>query len=224
LIEGDTERLLITAMLKKYDVEHKDEKDYVPLLSQNISVIEVGAYSHVFQNFLNFLEIKSLIITDLDCCKKNGKGRNVKCPFNEATVTSNTSLKYFLNKENLDEIIKVTDAEKVFIRDDDKWIPNSKGSLRLAFQVEENGYTARSFEDAFLAVNLSFISDNKEQFQSLENQDKVSTEATDYYDIANSCIKSKTGFALDILLHSDEDYTNWETPKYIKDGLEWLKK
>lgn len=45
LIEGDTERILIPAMMKKIDQEFTDG---VPLLSQNISIIEVGAYSQVF--------------------------------------------------------------------------------------------------------------------------------------------------------------------------------
>jgi predicted ATP-dependent endonuclease of OLD family len=55
LIEGDTERLLISAMMKQFDDKNKDIAGYVPLLSQNISIIEVGAYSHIFQTFLDFL-------------------------------------------------------------------------------------------------------------------------------------------------------------------------
>lgn len=65
-IEGDTERLLLPAMMKKIDQENEEN----PLLSQNISVIEVGAYSHVFEKFIAFIGIKSLIITDIDSAKK----------------------------------------------------------------------------------------------------------------------------------------------------------
>ncbi|WP_454046823.1 hypothetical protein [Chryseobacterium sp. Marseille-Q8038] len=45
----------------------------------------------------------------------------------------------------------------------------------------------------------------------------------DSYDLANECINKKTHFALDILYHSNDDYSNWEIPEYIKEGLLWLK-
>ena len=51
LIEGDTERILIPAMMKKIDEESsvEDEK----LLSQNISIVEVGAYSQVYEKLIS---------------------------------------------------------------------------------------------------------------------------------------------------------------------------
>lgn len=70
LIEGDTERMLLSAMMKKIDFECSKVPNYIPLLSQNISIIEVGAYSHVFATFLAFIGIKTMILTDLDCAKK----------------------------------------------------------------------------------------------------------------------------------------------------------
>jgi hypothetical protein len=94
----------------------------------------------------------------------------------------------------------------------------------LTFQKEENEYTARSFEDAFLSINLPFVADNKENFLSLKNRDKISKSPPDYYEIVNDCIDSKTGFALDILLNSSEGFSNWKIPLYIKEGLEWLVK
>jgi hypothetical protein len=45
---GDTERILLPAMMKKIDDENKNDKSYLPLLSQNISIVEVGDYSHIF--------------------------------------------------------------------------------------------------------------------------------------------------------------------------------
>ncbi|MEK5142142.1 ATP-dependent nuclease [Paenibacillus sp. FSL M7-0134] len=100
-IEGDTERILLPAFMKKIDQEYKDN----PLLSQNISIVEVGAYSHVFEKFIDFIGVKSLIITDIDSAKKvyikDDKGRNKekieKCRVldKEAIITTNSSLKYF---------------------------------------------------------------------------------------------------------------------------------
>ncbi|WP_017686993.1 AAA family ATPase [Paenibacillus sp. PAMC 26794] len=105
-IEGDTERLLLPAMMKKIDQENEEN----PLLSQNISVIEVGAYSHVFEKFIAFIGIKSLIITDIDSAKKkveiNKSGEekisNIKCRVTDkgAYTTTNASLKYFINYNN----------------------------------------------------------------------------------------------------------------------------
>jgi len=46
----------------------------------------------------------------------------------------------------------------------------------------------------------------------------------DTYDLAQECIDKKTHFALDILYHSDENFSNWKIPAYIKNGLSWLKK
>lgn len=54
------------AMMKKLDMEKSKEDSFIPLMSQNISIIEVGAYAHIFEHFLRFLGIKTLIITDID--------------------------------------------------------------------------------------------------------------------------------------------------------------
>ena len=51
-IEGNTERILLPYMMKKIDSENSKIENYNPLLSQNISIVEVGAYAHVFDNFL----------------------------------------------------------------------------------------------------------------------------------------------------------------------------
>ncbi|WDQ32414.1 ATP-dependent endonuclease [Paenibacillus marchantiae] len=105
-IEGDTERLLLPAMMKKID----QETDENPLLSQNISIVEVGAYSHIFEKFIAFIGIKSLIITDIDSAmkkvKKNEDGKEkikiIKCRVSDegAFTTTNASLKYFVNYSN----------------------------------------------------------------------------------------------------------------------------
>ncbi|XOS90597.1 ATP-dependent nuclease [Brevibacillus laterosporus] len=100
-IEGDTERILLPAIMKKIDQEYNDN----PLLSQNISVVEVGAYSQVFEKFIDFIGVKSLIITDIDSAKihevddKGKKKEKIeKCRVldREASITTNASLRYFL--------------------------------------------------------------------------------------------------------------------------------
>ena len=68
LYEGDTERILLPAMMRKIDQE--EEASGMPLLSQNISIIAAGANSQLFSPLLAFLDIKTLIITDIDAVKK----------------------------------------------------------------------------------------------------------------------------------------------------------
>lgn len=224
LIEGDTERMLLSAMMKKLDEEKATEENYEPLLSQNISVIEVGAYSHIFSVFLGFLGIKTLIITDLDCAKIGDKGQLCKCRFTEATTTTNASIKFFTQLTELDKIVSLSTKPITYSYDDNiaKWKATNDGQLRLLFQKEERGYHARSFEDAFVNNNLQFIIDNEDSFTSLKNKSVLKVVPPDYYDIADRCIESKTSFALDILLYGGVNNEGWTTPLYIKEGLEWL--
>lgn len=227
LLEGDTERMLIYAMMKKVDEctsQNTEADNYSPLLSQNISVIEVGAYSHIFATFLGFLGIKTLIITDLDCAKLGESGKPKKCRFSEGTTTTNASIKHFTQCSNLTDILSLSASPITLSYDNNttSWSLDEKGQLRLLFQKEENGYQARSFEDAFICNNMQFIIKYKNDFTSLKNIGELDNSPPDFYDIADRCISSKTSFALDVLLYGGEDNEKWMTPSYIKEGLEWL--
>lgn len=241
LIEGDTERLLIAAIMKKMDIEHNDP-NCTPLLSQNISVVEVGAYSQMFEKFLCFLGTKALIVTDLDSCKtvklmdeagkvkKNKKGEDretiAACPVSEGTVSSNSAINYFFPGKDIKTLQKFTIDNKKFKKDftgaAPKWVEDAAGPLCVVYQTEENSYNARSFEDAFINLNLSFLKTKKDEFKSLKNRDEFD-ETSDPFILANSCIDKKPLFVLDILFHSDAKFSNWIIPNYIKEGLLWLK-
>jgi len=206
-IEGDTERILLPAMMKKLDNEEKETSGYSPLLSQNISIIEVGNYSHVFDEFLKFLDIKTLIITDIDSVKNTEA-----CPVLEGTGTSNASIKYFIKCKTFEDLKNLTVDKKMF----------NNNTLMISYQISENSYQARSFEDAFIAINLDFIKTYKSKFESLKCRDKLEETPSDYYGIAQNCINKKSIFATDILFYCKEDYSDWKIPKYIKEGLKWL--
>ncbi|QHI36395.1 DNA replication and repair protein RecF [Kordia antarctica] len=224
LIEGDTERILLSAMMDKIDTENDFE---IPLLSQNISTVEVGAYAHIFEKFIDFIGIKSLLITDIDTYKlvntpeKNKKGENKtvekSCSPDDIAVKGikNSSLKHFIKKD-FRELIK--SSQNILIKEN---------NLCVAFQHKENGFHARSFEDAFIHINETFIKTNKDNFNGLKNKGHFDLEGDkkkDAYELASNCIKKKTHFALDVIYHSDEHYSNWEIPSYIKEGLLWLQK
>jgi len=161
-IEGDTERILMPMMMYKIDNKEKSRTDLVPLLSQNISIIEVGAHSHIFIPLFSFLGTKVLFITDIDSVKgekkkdKNGKERTVytSCHPDEGTHTSNASIKVFFKDVGIDTSNNQF-KELVGKKAEDK----IKDNMRIAYQIPEpeGGYQPSSFEDAFIALNKDFI-------------------------------------------------------------------
>ena len=226
LIEGDTERILVPTLMRKVDIEEEkkytalDEQDeFLPLLSQNISIIEVGAYSQIFEKFIDFLGIKSLIITDIDSVDDKGG----KCEVVAGVDYSNEAIKFFFNSASLNTLKGFALPNKLFSKVGGTWTNQADGKLSVVYQTEENGYNARSFEDAFIHLNKKYINDNKDSFRGLQNKAYFENNIGPYK-LAEKCIKKKTHFALDILYHSSEELSNWEIPAYIKEGLLWLKK
>ncbi|HAV4219853.1 TPA: AAA family ATPase, partial [Acinetobacter baumannii] len=102
LIEGTTERILLPEIIKKVDLNHNTS-----ITQQYLSIVEVGgAYAHHFYKFLDFLELKTLIITDLDACNKvskqdkNGRVRTSykSCIVSDGTHSTNSGLnRWFMN-------------------------------------------------------------------------------------------------------------------------------
>jgi predicted ATP-dependent endonuclease of OLD family len=202
LIEGPTERLLMPLMIEKMDVNRPLDKK---LSSQYVSIIEVGgAYAHHFFRLLNFLELKTLIITDLDSVKQeiSTSGRTVykACKVGEGTHTSNACIKNWFNNNGTSpsNLIAKTNEEKI------------KSFIRLAYQIPEEGLTVsgRSFEDAFMLANQSLC--ELEGASDTEKADNAWEKAID--------LDKKTDFALQYVV----DKPNWNVPHYIKDGLLWL--
>ena len=222
-IEGDTERILMPAMMYKVDKTQILKNEItIPLLSQNISIIEVGAYSHVFIPLFKFLGIKVLIITDIDSATKNN-GKYKKSHPNKATHTSNASIREFFKEDGLDdgnnqfkELIEKKNEDKI------------KNMIRIAYQIPEfeGDYQASSFEDAFISLNKDFILRNKENlygYGALKNFSKKEIN-NDFYKFSLNKIEKKSAFA-SALLYFDEEENDmeWKVPRYIKEGLLWIQ-
>lgn len=227
LIEGDTERMLIPTMMRKIDFDEAERckvngttDPYLPLLSQNISIVEVGAYSHIFDKFIDFLGIKTLIITDLDAVDANGEKCKVSCGVN----FSNPAISHYFTAPTLAALKQHTLTDKIFNKNGGAWIVSQDGKLCVVYQTTENGYNARSFEDAFINLNIDFINANKNVFRGLKKKHLFEDGNKDAYDLADECIFKKTYFAMDIIFHTDRNFSNWQIPAYIKEGLLWLKK
>ena len=252
LYEGDTERILLPAMMKKIDQEESN-KTILPLLAQNISLLEAGANSQLFDKFLQFISVKTLIITDIDAgiekkiTDKRGAERTVisEVEVKKGTTTSNNALKHYYRMQletwgrtTLNFFKTRKKEHKILINDNGKWKQNKQGNLMVVYQTEErkdgNKYYPRSFEDAFIFCNREFILKNIDNFSSLQYVQKIGEKVagtSEYkytaYQLSKECIKSKPAFSLEVLLCSEADETtdfaNWQIPPYIRKGLEWLR-
>lgn len=196
LIEGTTERLLLPRMIKMLDAGVADGKK---LGSQYLSVVEIGgAYAHIFFDLLKFLELRTLVITDIDAVKSNGAGSYVKCEVRHGERTSNACLKaWFKADVTTAELLAATEESKISVK------------RRVAFQQPEmsGGPCGRSFEDAFMLANAALFplagpGDAERETQAWEAAGNV----------------KKSDFALKYALAEEA----WVIPRYIAEGLAWL--
>lgn len=198
LIEGTTERLLLPKMIEKVD---KDRPDGYKLSSQYVSVVEVGgAHAHRFFSLLDFLELRTLIITDLDATKKNSDSKYIACKVSEGTHTSNGCIKDWFRNADITpaDLIQKSKEEKI------------SGFRRLIYQIPEKNDKpcGRSFEDSFILANPEMF--------GLTGASEKENE-TNAWDKAEN-IRKKSDFALK---HAIE-ITEWVVPRYIAEGLRWL--
>jgi len=243
-VEGDSERIMLPAMMKKQDRKYSSE---LPLLSQNISIVDgAGSHSKIFANFIEFIGLKSLIITDIDTYYNEPEGdgteKHIACPAShaQALYTWNSSLRFFHCRDKNDNscqyFLELDSANKIIGYDPttNAWKPMASGNVFTAYQYSANaGYTGCSFEDAFIEENKPFILEHGDKFESLRPKWlKVFKKTNESFSLAQKGIKKKSAFALDLLLYEPEiineaDNTPkniWTVPLYIEEGLEWLRK
>lgn len=224
-IEGLSEKLLLPYFIQEYDKSRKLEDNYIPLTSKNISFVEVGANAKVFRHFIEFLDIKTLIFTDIDTTYYNADKKRWKaCSVDDGTNTSNTSIKYFLDAQ------KEPKAKESIAPEFKKWLSNLKKNnnksisdkVNVTYQLEENGYHGRSFEDAFVSVNLDLLVEKKYNISGLKNKKELTNDKTDFYELTKSILDKKSDFASSILYLALTENIKWKTPSYIVDGLKWI--
>ena len=200
LVEGQVERMLLPVMLEKC----AELDDCAYLTSQYISISEVGgAYAHKFQPLVDFIGIPTLIITDIDTVDDKG----VKCRVAEGKSTSNAALKSWIpEKDSCQDLLAADDDAKTV------------GSIRVAYQVAENGACGRSFEEAFIYANLDWLKKNHFKLEATGGRIKKGIDtklADEAYGISSSL--PKVDFALDLVTAD-----GWAVPAYISEGLKWL--
>jgi putative ATP-dependent endonuclease of OLD family len=203
LVEGQTERLLMPRICKLVDEGLNDE---AKLARQYLSLVEIdGAHGKLFAPLLDFLELKALMVTDLDVVRlRPAEGskpaRWVKCPYSQGERTGNSTIK---------EWFDTPEGEQVSLEDLGKKSLTDKVKMFrcLAYQIHEEGSThcGRSFEDALILAN-------SELFGLAEGADAGDKA----WEMAQELQKIETALRFAI------QEPKWNVPRYIKEGLAWL--
>lgn len=220
-IEGCTERTLLPYFIKQFDEERKEEQK--KLSSQNISIIEVGANAKAFKHFIDFLEIKTLIITDIDTTKGiKGKSRISyhSCPVNDGTHTSNATIRYYLKSP---EFTMEEEWKEWFgnLLQNNLGITNHK--IKIAYQLEENNYHGRSFEEAFININKEGLISNVDTLSGIDSKSEETLNSSKTIDeITSGILIKKSDFASSLLWNALTKDVVWQMPSYIRKGLEWI--
>ncbi len=194
LVEGATERILMPRIMKFVD---EDLPAASKLGRQYITTMEVGgAYAQLFYPLLEFLELKTLIVADLDAVRLVDS-RYRKCPCALGERTSNSALHAWFgdNTISVAALIAKSAADK------------TNRFCRIAYQMPEDGsdHCARSYEDALVLANL-------DRFEITDD----ATAAENAWEKAQGFKKSEEAIRFAI---SEAD---WNVPKYIREGLIWL--
>jgi len=193
LVEGASERLLLPAIIEKLGDDGSDE---LKLSHQYITVLEVGgAYAHLFFELLDFLELRTLIITDLDSVD----GERSACSVQDGISTSNASIKSWFREESIsiEDLLKNDERAKTI------------NQRRIAYQLPESddGPCGRTLEDAFIFANPDvFEIENDTKEEQISSAERILRK------------QKKTEFALKYAV----DKTDWKVPRYIAEGLRWL--
>lgn len=212
LYEGDTERMLI----RKLSTFEKYQK----LNQLYIAFVQVGgAYAYNYRSLIEFLKIKTLILTDLDY-KKDAKNETTI----KASSTTNATILNFYRIENPESTPTVSDLYQWKIN-----IGNIlfDGCAYLSYQGETDRF-ARTLEEAMLAKYYG-INAYKEKRRSswilLREQDQLKytiPQKNGNYsirDIVAHTSNGKTDFMYSVILNN---LTERMLPGYIEEGLIWL--
>lgn len=211
LYEGDTERMLIKNALLSERFE--------ALRNQYISFVQVGgAYAINYKPILDYLNIKSLIITDLDFYADAETESDVV-----QSLSTNATINAFAK-----EALKESEPSVQVLY---SWKDNMKHvvikNICLAFQGINDHY-ARTLEEAMLAkrYNMSALdTKTREEWTSLRKNDKLKfvipqkVDSCSIRTIVHHTSKNKTDFMYSVILNKLVDTM---LPNYIEEGLMWL--
>jgi len=246
LIEGTTERLILPQVMRALDAVDPSLK----LGSQYITIMEVGgAYAHLFIPLLEFLDLRSLIITDLDAVKRNAKKKLKACLVHEGETTTNSCIKHWFTapkeaalvpeppveepatmpEATLQTSSAMTEAVAGTADDDDEEEEVADGvilfPLSTALAADD---VAKIRGNLRLAYQVPELSDGPcgrtfEDAFILANQPLFGITGTTNEALAKAaqCKAAKQKKSKFALTYAIEK-TDWVTPRYIEEGVRWL--
>lgn len=219
LVEGTVERLLMPKMIKN---ETPD------LESAYLTTLELGgAYAHRFATLLDFINLPTLVITDLDSVDPSKNNSACRADTGNA-VSSNASIKELLldkgNKTDYDEkrkissLVTLTSEKKACLTNNHRYVTFQQ-AVSVPSYGDDKTMIPRTFEEAFIYENICKIRENKiNAFVSLDETANFEADFSNVYETVKAKDYKKVEFALN-LIDTDED---WITPAYIVEGLKWL--
>lgn len=213
LYEGDTERMLIKSVLQSAEFE--------PLRNQYVSFVQVGgAYGYNYRSIIDFLRIKSVIVTDLDYDKD---------VLTESEILSSCTTNSTINQFAASTISNPSPTVQMLY----EWKQRSKPivineTICLAFQGREDGF-ARTLEEAMLAKRYGVTvleTQNQNVWKKHQKEDGLKFVVPrdgecNIRSIVSHTSKTKTDFMYSVILNN---LTEAMLPNYIKEALLWLMK
>lgn len=223
LFEGDSERILLKNIIKK---------EYKELYNDYISYVQVGgAYAKNYFDLLKFLNIKTLVLTDIDYdTDAVSKDEILNSNSTNATINyGHRELSKFLANpdsqiESLEGDISENTIKDIYQSFNDN---DNNGLIGIFTQTSDDCYS-RTLEEAMLTKYLNMmIWDTKTREEWLEfrknsnlkfsiprNKSNISIR-----DIIISSSNNKVDFMYSVILTSKQSDM---LPNYIKKGLVWL--
>lgn len=209
-VEGITEYVLLKNRLMESDIYNKY---YISIFLIN------GAHAHVYNNLIKILNVPTLIITDIDF-KREESEKNKECYLQmtneelESRKITNNCIKHYYKNKTVKEII-----EGDYYKKDNLMVTCQKNIIQ--------GYYATSFEEALILTNYNnetlkkVISKISKSLKNIVDSGEMIKKS---YELQKRLSSKKSDFANAILYACIIDENNGiELPKYINDGLEFIK-
>jgi predicted ATP-dependent endonuclease of OLD family len=214
MVEGPAERMLVP-----YFIKHHSK-----LSNCYISILEIGgSHAHRLRPLIESLGIVTLIITDIDSVDGRSKVRPEK---GKKYNSGNDTLKSWLpNEKDLDKLLSLKEIDK-----EDKKLP-IKTAYQIPITIIEGKKTITiipyTFEDSLVMENKAIFEKLTKGVGLLKQMINASKEmgieksAQAMYNAITETGAKKAEFALELFYF--EEPNKLATPKYIKEGLDWLE-
>ena len=230
LVEGSAENMLIPHFIRNHYPELHQR--YITVLSIN------GRHSQRMDSLIKKLCLPTLVISDLDSAEKEGFHKAARPQKNSDLISGNPAItNWLINKRNLDELLSLTMAQKVFVGN-----KPYDYSIRIAYQTpvfvdfseteHQKEALSSTFEDCLVYTNYELFKNldetdvgtlMKKVSKSITNSKSFSELHEKIYEILrNGKSDEKAEFALDLLYVFDPE--KLIVPPYIAEGLDWLQK